>query len=58
MMDPRILLILAILAGGYWVGEQAVAGIKKVDRAVAHVVKGAGKKIAHIFHHPDNEAPK
>jgi len=45
MTDPRVLLILAILAGGYYVGEKAVAGIKTVDRAVVHVVKATGKAV-------------
>lgn len=57
MIDPRVLLILAIIAGGYYVGEQAVAGIKKIDRAVAHVVKGAGHKIAQVFHHVQEPQP-
>lgn len=57
MIDPRILLIVAAFWGLFYVGEKAVAGVKKVDRAVAHGVKSAGKKIAHIFHHPD-EAPE
>lgn len=52
MIDPRILIILAILGLGYYVGEQAVAGIKKVDRAIAHGMTMAGKTIAHVFHHP------
>lgn len=55
MMDPRIWLIAAVLAGGYYVGEQAVAGIKKIDRAVAHGAKVAGQKIAHVFHHPTKD---
>lgn len=57
MIDTRVLVILALFGGLFYVGEQAVAGIKKIDRAVAHGVKEAGKKIAHVFHHPDSEAP-
>jgi hypothetical protein len=38
MTDPRVILILAILAGSYYVGEKAVAGIKVADRAICHVV--------------------
>jgi hypothetical protein len=49
MVDPRILLILLVLSGGYFVGEKAVEGIKKVDRAAVHGAKVAGSKIAHGF---------
>ena len=47
MIDPRIALILLVLAGGYYVGEQAVAGIKKVDAAAVHVAKKVGGAIVH-----------
>jgi hypothetical protein len=47
MISPQLLLILAILAGGYYVGEQVVVGIKKVDHAVVHVVKAVGHGIGH-----------
>ena len=36
-----------MLAGGYYVGEQVVEGIKKVDRAIVHGAKVAGQKIGH-----------
>lgn len=55
MMDPRVLLILAVFGGLFYVGEQAVAAVKKVDRAVAHGVKVTGQKIAHVFHHPPDD---
>ena len=47
MIDPRVLVLLIVLAGGYYVGEKAVAGIKKVDRAIAHGAKAAGKGLVH-----------
>jgi hypothetical protein len=47
VIDPRILVILVVLSGGYYVGEKAVWGIKKVDRAVVHGAKVTGTKIAH-----------
>jgi hypothetical protein len=37
-MDPRLLLIVAAFAATYWVGEEAVKGIKKVDHKVCHVI--------------------
>lgn len=46
-LDPRVLLILAILAGGYVIGEKVVEGIKKVDRAAVHAVKEAGRTVWH-----------
>lgn len=47
MIDPRLLVILIVLSGGYYVGEKTVEGIKKVDRAVVHGAKVAGAKVAH-----------
>ena len=38
MTDPKVIVILIILAGGYYVGEKAVAGIKVADRAICHVI--------------------
>lgn len=57
MVDPRLVLIAAVFAACFYVGEAAVAGIKKVDRAVAHGAKVAGQKIVHVFHHPTKEEP-
>jgi hypothetical protein len=37
MVDPKVLIVVLLFAGGYWVGDQAVKGVKKVDVAVAHV---------------------
>lgn len=50
MIDPRVLLILVLFAGGYYIGEQAVAGIKHIDRTVAHVVKTGVTKVTHLIH--------
>ena len=60
MVDPRILLILVILAGGYYVGEKAVAGIKVVDEAIVHVVKKTGHKLLHVvtFGKKGNDTPE
>jgi xanthosine utilization system XapX-like protein len=49
MIDPRLVLILLVLMGGYYVGEQAVAGIKAVDRKIVHVTKATGHKIGHVL---------
>ena len=35
-MDPRVYLIIAGLAGLFWVGEQTVKGIKKLDHDAMH----------------------
>jgi hypothetical protein len=51
MVSPQVLLIVAILGGGYYVGDYAVKGIKKVDHAVVHVAKATGKKVGHGFVH-------
>jgi hypothetical protein len=47
MVDPRLVLILLVLYGGYYVGGKVGHTIKKVDRAVAHGAKVAGTKVVH-----------
>ncbi len=37
-LDPKILFIAALLAGGYYVGDQAWHGLKKAGHAIVHLV--------------------
>jgi hypothetical protein len=46
MLPPEVMLVLVLFAGGYYVGDQAVKGIKKVDVKIVHVIKHVGKTLA------------
>ena len=50
-MNPTIILIAAILASGYYVGDEVVKGIKKVDTAIVHAVKSLNPFHHHHHHH-------
>ena len=58
MFNPTVLILIAILAGGYYIGEEIVAGIKKVDHTIVHGAKAAVHKIARVFHHHDDDHGK
>jgi len=36
--DPRVILVVLAFAATYWVGDQAVKGIKAVDHKVCNVL--------------------
>lgn len=44
MMDPKVVLLMVILAGGYFGYTEVV---KPVSVKVAHVTKAAGAKVGH-----------
>jgi hypothetical protein len=52
VVDPKVLVIVVLIAVGYYAGEKAVEGVKKGGRAVAHAAKVVSTKVAHVFHHP------
>lgn len=49
MVDPRVILIAAAIAGSIWVGGEVVQGTK----AVIHGVKHAIVKVVHPHRHAD-----
>jgi hypothetical protein len=51
MVPIQVVLIAALFAGVFYVGDEAVKGIKKVDRIVAHDTKVAGQKTWHGLKH-------
>jgi hypothetical protein len=51
MVDPRVILLCAALAGGWYLGGQAVKGVKAVGHAVQHAAH-------HVLHPHEREASK
>jgi hypothetical protein len=49
MPTGPILVLVALLGGGYFVGEAVVSGIKTVDKKIVQVAKATGKKTIHIL---------
>lgn len=42
MVPLQVVVVAAVLAGGFYVGDEAVKGIKYVDTKIVHVVKSVG----------------